>query len=367
MKNKKIYLDNAALKKPKQQIIEYVFNILSNQWYNPNSSYENGMDSKRIIYNTKNIISNEINCKPNEIIFCSCGSEANSLATCGYIRKHNKDHFVTSTIEHSSISENPYSKKLITVDEYGFFNYDDIKKTHNTLVSLQMANSEIGTIQNMKEIVGILHENNCIVHTDAVAAFGKLKIDVRDLDVDMLTATGQKIGGILGASFLYKKENIELEPLIFGHNTLRGGTPNVAAIASLSKALQSINYSSISSANRDYVYNYIANNISNSYLVGALIGERRLSHNLYMCFKGIQGDALMTLLDMNDIQVSTGSACMSGSLQPSTTLTAIGMNKEDIHSCIRLSFGNENLSKEELNYVCEKIKECVEQLRCFSQ
>lgn len=357
-----IYLDNAALKKPKSMIIDYVTDILNNQWYNPNSLYESGINSKRIIYNTKNIISNEINCKPEEIIFCSCGSEANSLATCGYIRKHNKNNFVTSTIEHSSISENPYSKKFITVDEYGFFNYEDIKNIHDTLVSLQMANSEIGTIQNMKEIVTILHENNCIVHTDAVAAFGKLKIDVSDLDVDMLTATGQKIGGILGASFLYKKENIELEPLVFGHDAERAGTPNVAAIASMGLALQSIDYSSITSANRNYVYDYIINNIPNSYLVGAPIGENRLPHNLYMCFKGIQGESLMILLDMNGIQVSTGSACTSGSLQPSTTLTAIGINKDDIHSCIRMTFsGNE--TKEELDYVCTKLNEGVRRLR----
>ena len=360
-----IYLDNAALKKPKSIIIDYVTDILNNQWYNPNSLYENGVNSKRIITNAKNIISNEINCKPEEIIFCSCGSEANSLATCGYMRKHNKKHFITSTIEHSSISENPYSKKLITVDKYGFFNYEDIKKTHNALVSLQMANSEIGTIQNMKEIVGILHKNNCIVHTDAVAVFGKLKIDVKDLDVDMLTATGQKVGGILGASFLYKKEDIELEPLIFGHNTLRGGTPNVAAIASLGKAVENYDYSSISSKNRDYVYDYIIKEIPDSYLIGAPF-KNRLPHNLYMCFKGVQGESLMILLDMNEIQVSTGSACTSGDLQPSSTLTAIGMDVEDINSCIRMTFsGNE--TKEELDYVCSKLKECVERLRDFSK
>ena len=360
-----IYLDNAALKKPKSIIIDYVTDILNNQWYNPNSLYENGVNSKRIITNAKNIISNEINCKPEEIIFCSCGSEANSLATCGYMRKHNKKHFITSTIEHSSISENPYSKKLITVDKYGFFNYEDIKKTHNALVSLQMANSEIGTIQNMKEIVGILHKNNCIVHTDAVAVFGKLKIDVKDLDVDMLTATGQKVGGILGASFLYKKEDIELEPLIFGHNTLRGGTPNVAAIASLGKAVENYDYSSISSKNRDYVYDYIINNIPDSYLIGAPF-EYRLPHNLYVCFKGVQGESLMILLDMKGIQVSTGSACTSGNLQPSSTLTAIGMDKEDINSCIRMTF-NGNKTKEELDYVCTKLKECVKRLRDFSK
>ena len=359
-----IYLDNAALKKPKSIIIDYVTDILNNQWYNPNSLYENGVNSKRIIYNVKNIISNEINCKPEEIIFCSCGSEANSLATCGYIRKHNKNHFITSTIEHSSISENPYSKKLITVDEYGFFNYEDIKKTHNMLVSLQMANSEIGTIQNMKEIVSILHKNNCIVHTDAVAVFGKLKIDVKDLDVDMLTATGQKIGGILGASFLYKKEDIELEPIMFGHNTLRRGTRNVAAIASLGKAVENYDYSSISSKNRDYVYDYIIKKIPDSYLVGAPF-EHRLPHNLYMCFKGVQGESLMILLDMNGIQVSTGSACNSGNPQPSSTLTAIGMDKEDIHSSIRMTFSDE--TTEELDSVCSNLKECVERLRDFSK
>lgn len=358
-----IYLDNASLEEPKGQV-DYVAKLLKNNWYNANSLYQKGINSKKIIENTKKIISQKINCKPEEIIFCSCGSEANSLATCGYIRKHNKTHFVTSTIEHSSVSENPYSKKLITVDKYGFFNYEDIKKTHNMLVSLQMANSEIGTIQNIKEIVSILHKSNCIVHTDAVAVFGKLKIDVKDLDVDMLTATGQKIGGILGGAFLYKKNNIKLEPLIFGHNTERGGTPNVAAIASMGLALQSINYSSISSKNRDYVYDYIMREIPNSYLVGAPF-EHRLPHNLYMCFKGVQGESLMILLDMNGIEVSTGSACNSGNPQPSSTLTAIGMNKDDIHSCIRMTFGNE--TKEELDYVCTKLKECVERLRNFSK
>ena len=358
-----IYLDNAALVKPYKNVNDCVINILSNDWGNPNSIYQLGDRSKKLVDETKSTISKEINCKEDEIIFCSCGSEANALATVWYIRANNKEHFITSTIEHASILENPYAKKTITVDKDGYFNIDDIKSVHDSLVSLQMASSEIGTIQDMKNIIKILHENNCIVHTDAVAVFGKKKISVKELDADMMTATGQKIGGILGGAFLYKKKNIKLEPIIYGHNTLRGGTPNVAAIASLGKAVENLDYSSATSDNRDYVYDYIINNIPNSYLVGASIESgNRLPHNLYMCFKGIEGESLMILLDMNDVQVSTGSACSSGSLDASDTLTAIGMDKKDIHSCIRMSFsGNE--TKEELHCVCEVLKQCIEMLR----
>lgn len=358
-----VYLDNAALEKTNNEMIEYVSNILENNWHNSNSIYDAGTKSKQIIDDAKNIIAKEINCDPTELIFCSCGSEANTLATVGYIRANNKEYFVTSTIEHASILENPYVKKIITVDKNGYINMDDIKSVHDSLVSLQMANSEIGTIQDIKNIVKILHENNCVIHTDAVAAFGKIKIDVKNLDIDMMTATGQKIGGILGGAFLYKKKNIKIEPIIYGHNTLRGGTPNVTAIASLGKAVEEFDYSSISSTNRDYIYNYITNNIQDSYLVGASIESGdRLPHNLFMCFKGVEGESLMILLDMNGIQVSTGSACNSKSIQASTALSAIGMNKDDIYSCIRLSFSGYE-TNEELNYVCITLKQCVEVLR----
>ncbi len=362
MRNR-IYLDNAAIKKPSDDTIEYISNILRDNWYNPNSLYGCGAKSKEIIHMAKSAISKEINCNAEEIIFCSCGSEANALATVGYIRANDKKSFVTSTTEHSSISENPYAKKIITVDKYGYFNLNEIENVHDTLVSLQMANSEIGTIQDIKNIVKILHKNNCVIHTDAVASFGKMKIDVKELDLDMMTAAGQKIGGILGCGFLYKKKSIKIEPIIYGHNTLRGGTPNVAAIASLSKAVEDCCRSSISSDNRNYVYNYIMKNLSDSYLIGAPIESgSRLPHNLYMCFKGIEGESLMILLDMKGIQVSTGSACTSGSLTPSATLSAIGMDKQDIHSCIRMTFsGNE--TKEELDFVNSTLKQCVKSLR----
>lgn len=358
-----VYLDNAALEKPHKKVIDYAINILHSELCNPNSIYGCGIKAKQLINETKSIISKEINCNPGEIIFCSCGSEANALAAVGYIRANNKEKFITSTIEHASILENPYARKIVTVDKNGYFNMNIIETIHDSLVSLQMANSEIGTIQDMKNIVKILHNNNCIVHTDAVAIFGKHKIDVQDLDVDMMTAAGQKIGSILGGAFLYKKKNIKIEPIIYGHNTLRGGTPNVAAIASLGIAIKSLDSSSVSSANRDYVYDYIVKNIPDSYIVGAsIVSGNRLPHNLYMCFKGIEGESLLILLDMYGIQVSTGSACNAGSLSSSAVLSAIGMDESDIHSCIRLTFSGGE-TKEELQYVCETLRQCVENLR----
>ena len=362
-----VYLDNAALVRPYKKVIDYVTNIISDKLCNPNSIYECGIKSKQIINDAKYVISKEINCDPEEIIFCSCGSEANALATVGYIHANNQENFITSAIEHTSILENPYARKIVTVDKNGYFNMNIIETIHDSLVSLQMANSEIGTIQDMKNIIKILHKNNCIVHTDAVAIFGKHKIDVSDLDVDMMTATGQKIGGILGSAFLYKKKNIKIEPIIYGHNTLRGGTPNVVAIASLGMTIKLLDYSSISSANRDYVYDYIIKNIPDAFLVGAPIESgNRLPHNLFICFKGIEGESLLILLDMNKIQVSTGSACTSGDLTLSATLSAIGMDEQDIHSCIRLTFSGEE-NQEEIDYVCETLKRCVESLRNFNK
>ena len=192
---------------------------------------------------------------------------------------------------------------------------------------------------------------------------------MKKLDVDMLGFSGHKIHALKGCGVLYKKQNIELAPLIYGSQEkgLCAGTENVLGIASLGKAVEDYDYSSISSFNRDYVYNSIMKNIPDSYLVGPSIESgSRLPHNLYMCFKGIEGESLMILLDMNGIQVSTGSACAASDFEPSTTLSAIGMNKKDIHSCIRLTFnGKEN--KHELDYICSSLKRCINLLKEMRQ
>lgn len=369
-----IYLDNAATTKLTPQVKQYIIELLD-KFQNPSSLYQSGIDVRQIIEQSRKNVAKFINADAENIIFTSGGSASNTLGVKGYIQK-NSCCILYSPIAHKSILKCVEScdvKHSLKVDSQGLIDIEHLDAMLDSIyykpfVVVDYSNSEIGTIQDVKRIIEITHSYDGIVMLDCTGSISTIPLDVKDLDVDMATFSAHKLGTLKGCGVLYKKPNIELEPLIYGsqENGLFSGTENVLGIASLGKAIENYDYSSISSENRDYVYNYIINNIPDSYLVGAPIGEFRLSHNLYMCFKGVKGESLMILLDMNGIQCSTGSACTSGSLQPSTTLTAIGMNKEDMNSCIRLSFGGYE-TKEELNYVCKKIKECVEQLRCFSR
>lgn len=366
-----VYLDNSATTPLHPQAKSYIIELLDN-FQNPSSLYQSGVDVRKIVEQSRKNIAKFINADAENIIFTSSGSASNTLSIKGYIQK-NSCCILYSPIAHKSILKCVESCKNaipLEVDSNGLIDVDKLDKLLNVIyykpfVVIDYANSEIGTVQDVKCIIEVVHSYDGIVMLDCTGSIPTISLDVKDLDVDMAVFSSHKLGALKGCGVLYKKQNIELEPLVYGsqENGLFSGTENVLGIASLGKAVENYDYSSISSANRDYVYDYIVNNIPNSYLVGVPIGERRLPHNLYMCFKGVQGESLMILLDMNGIQVSTGSACTSGSLHPSTTLTAIKMNENDMNSCIRLSFGNENLSQEELDYVCKKIKECVEQLR----
>lgn len=370
-----IYLDHAATTPLHPQVKQYIIELLD-KFQNPSSLYQSGVDVKQIIQQARKNVAKFINTDAENIIFTSGGSASNTLGVKGYVQKHDCC-ILYSPIAHKSILKCVESCKNaipLEVDSNGFIDIDELDKLLNVIyykpfVVIDYANSEIGTIQDVKRIIEVVHSYDGIVMLDCTGSIPTIPLDVKDLEVDMAVFSSHKLGALKGCGVLYKKTNIVLEPLVYGSQEggLFSGTENVLSIASLSKAIENYDYSSISSVNRDYVYDYISNNIPDNYLVGTSIGGHRLSHNLYMCFKRVQGESLMILLDMNGIQVSTGSACTSGSLQPSSTLTAIGMKKEDMNSCIRLSFGNENLSKEELDYVCKKLKECVEQLRCFSQ
>ena len=368
----KIYLDNAATTPLTPEVKQYIIELLD-QYANPSSLYQSGIDVRQIIEQARKNVAKFINGKSENIIFTSGGSASNTLAIRGYVQKHNCT-VLYSPITHKSIIKCVESIKNaypLKVNKYGQIDFNDLKewldsRSGKFFVVLDYANSEIGTIQDVKKIIDLVHFYNGVVYLDCTGSISQIPVDVKKLDVDMLGFSGHKIHALKGIGVLYKKENIELEPLVYGsqENGLFGGTEAVINIASLGKAVENYDYSSISSNNRDYVYDYIINEIPDSYLVGAPF-EQRLLHNLYMCFKGVQGESLMILLDMNGIEVSTGSACTSNDLQPSSTLTAIGMGKEDINSCIRMTFSNE--TKEELDYVCSKLKECVERLRDFSK
>ena len=354
-----VYLDNASTTPLSSTTKNYIIQLLD-EFGNPSSLHSVGKLAKETISDTRKLVAKFINADANNIYFTSGGSASNTLAIKGYEKEYKCDIFY-SPIAHKSIlkcvdSITSSSTVSLFVDEDGKIDINEMECMltlcdYTPFVIIDYGNSEIGTIQDVKQIIDIVHEQGGIVMLDCTGSISTIPLDVKSLDVDIATFSAHKLGGLKGCGVLYKKPNIELEPLIYGSQEqgLVGGTENVLGIASLGKAIENYDYSSISSTNRDYVYDYIINNIPNSYIVGSL--KNRLAHNLYMCFKGIEGESLMLLLDMNGIQVSTGSACNSNSITASTTLSAIGMNKDDIHSCIRMTFsGNE--TKEELDYVC---------------
>lgn len=364
-----IYLDNAAITKVKPEVMDTVINIMQNNWANASSSYEFGLESARILQNTKEKIAKEINCSAEEIIITSCGSESNSLALDGFLKKNHEygKKFYCSSIEHSSILDNPNAKPVIFCDNYGFLKEKWIKEMHNSLVSIQFANSEIGTIQNIKEAVKILHSNNCIVHTDAVAAFGKFPIDVKDLDIDMLTATGQKIGSVCGASFLYVKKGIRLSPIIYGtqNDNLRGGTYNILAIAALGKAIDLIDYDSEKEIihKRDYLLDKLLSN-NNITLNGTSDKKHRLQNNINVCIHDteLNSQQLIAMLDMFGYCCSSGSACHSGSAEPSKVLINIGISEENALKSLRITISEEN-TYEELDMFYNDFKNILEQFK----
>ena len=373
--DKSVYLDNAATSILSDSMKEYLVSILD-ICGNPSSLHSVGESAKQIISNARQAVAKFINADPKNIYFTPSGSASNTLAIRGYYAKH-KCTVLYSPIVHKSIlncvrsCRNAYPLK---VDNNGTIDFDDLKEWFDTrninpFVVIDYANSEIGTIQDVKKLIDLIHFYNGIVYLDCTGNISTIPIDVKKLNADMIGFSAHKLGGLKGCGVLYKKSSIELEPLVYGSQEggLAAGTENILGIASLGKAVTDHDYSSISSASRDYIYNYITNNIPDSYLIGAPIESGdRLPHNLYMCFRGVEGESLMILLDMSGIQVSTGSACNSGNLSASTTLSAIGMNEEDIHSCIRLTFSGKE-TKEELDYVCVVLNKSVEQLRKINE
>lgn len=364
-----MFLDNAATTPLKPEVKDYVISLLDT-YQNPSSMYQSGVNAKQIINTARKNVAKFININPENIIFTSGGSANNTLFIKGYTQR-NECRVLYSPTSHKSVLKCVESLKYkcsLKVDYTGKIDLQDLKEclsidTMKKLVVIEHANSEIGTIQDIKQIIEMCHFYNAIVYVDCTGSISQIPVDIRTLDIDGLGFSAHKLSALKGVGILYKKKHIELEPLIYGSQEqgLFGGTENVIGIAALGKAVENYDYSSITSNNRDYIYNYINNNISDSYLVGADL-KHRLPHNLYICFKGIEGESLMTLLDINGYQVSTGSACTSGDLTPSSTLLAIEINKEDINSCIRITLsGKEEIT--ELNKFCEVLKRCVETLR----
>lgn len=374
MDRKNIYLDYAAtcpLSETMKESIIFMLDIYGN----PSSLHKLGTQAKQVILEARKAVAEFINADMEDIYFTPGGAASNTFGIRGYYQKHDCCILYSPTA-HKSVLECVKRYRYafpLKVDCYGQIDWEDLKEWLDTreikpFVVMEYSNSELGTIQDIKKLIDLIHFYNGIAYLDCTGSIPSIPLDVKKLNIDMCGFSGHKLGGLKGCGVLYKKKKIELEPLIYGsqEKSYVGGTSNLLGIVSLGRAVKEHSYASITSDNRDYVYNYIAQNIPDSYLVGApLESGNRLPHNLYMCFRGIEGESLMILLDMNGIQVSTGSACNSGDLSASSTLTAIGMNEQDIHSCIRMTF-SEKETKEELDYACRKLSECVESLRSLN-
>lgn len=379
----KIYLDNAATTNVSNEVLTEMLPALGQNYGNPNSLHSFGRDAMAMVDSARDKIAAGINAERSEIYFTSGGTEANNWALIGLAlaNKSKGNHIITSKIEHHSVLE--ACKKLQTlgfevtylpVNEVGLVDIAELihyigQKT--ILVSIMAANNEIGTIQNLKTIAKIAHEKNVLFHTDAVQAIGGFKIDVQDLGIDCMSLSGHKIHAPKGVGCLYIKKGIKIDPLIIGGNQekgKRGGTLNVASIVGFGKAVET--------TVRDYVVNNKKLKMLRDYFVSRITQEiphinvnghhvQRLPGIASVSFNMIEGESLTLLLDMAGIAVSTGSACSSGSLEPSHVLMAIGLPSDVAQGTVRFSFGTNN-TKEEIDYVVEQLKKSVSKLRSMS-
>lgn len=355
-----IYLDSAATTKPYREVIETITNTLSNNWGNASSAYEFGHQSKEIVESVRDQIAADINCKPEEIIFTSGGCEANSLAISGISR--DEYDFFTTRLEHASILEAaPYVGKFHFVknDKFGNIQSSTLNrhlKWHSVcspkkpFVSIGAANSEIGTLQDIKALAKIVHSFDGIFHCDATALYPHGRIDVQELGIDMMTVSAQKFHATEGVGFLYVRKGINLTPIIYGtqEHGLRGGSYNTALIAGMGKALEITrkkNSNEYCKYLRDMMLDGLLE-IPGVRLNGPSINENRLENNINITIDGVDAEALLSLCDMYGVCISKGSACHSYVRTPSATLKAIGLTDIQATQTIRITLDASNTYEE---------------------
>lgn len=372
-----IYMDNAATTKVTDSVFNAMLPYLRENYGNASAIYSLGQKSRAAIENSRIKIAEILKTKPSEIYFTSSGTESDNWVIKESLNPREKHHIISSRIEHPAILNslkavekvgNDYS--LISVDKEGFVNLDELSekiRDNTKLISIMFANNEIGTIEPIEEISKIAGEKNILLHTDAVQAMGNVKFNLRDLDVDMLSISGHKLGAPKGIGILYIKEGTEISPFINGGEQERGmraSTENVASIVGIGRALEDA-YANID-ANiaytrdlRDYTIEKLLN-IDGIILNGPR--EKRLPGNINITLKDTKPQTMVQYLDMYDICVSSGSACAAGSINPSHVLRAIGRSEEDSLSMLRLSL-NHNNTREECDYVVEKISQGMKKFK----
>lgn len=381
--SKLIYLDNAATTRVKDEVYEAMQPYFKEFYGNPASIYRFAGVGKKAIEDARATVAEFLGAKPEEIYFTGGGSEADNwaLKATAFSNRKKGKHIITSKIEHHAIlhtceylEKEGYEVSYIDVDENGVIKLDELKaaiREDTILISVMFANNEIGTIQPIKEIGAIAHEHNIIFHTDAVQAYGHEHINVDEFNIDILSASGHKINGPKGVGIMYLRNSVKIGSFIHGGAQERGrraGTHNTPGIVGFGKATELAKRDldkrhAYESQLRDYLIDRVLAEVPYTKLNGHRIN--RLSNNANFSFRFIEGESLLIMLDQKDIAGSSGSACTSGSLDPSHVLLAIGLPHEIAHGSLRLTLSDET-TKEEIDYVVDELKKIVERLRNMS-
>ena len=378
-----VYLDNAATTKVRPEVVEAMLPYFTEIYGNASAVYDFGQKCKQAIEDARETIGSSIGTKASNIYFTAGGSESDNWALKGVAEayKDKGKHIITTKIEHHAIlhtcaylEQQGYEVTYLDVDADGLVSPEDVKKAirpDTILISVMFANNEIGTIEPIEEIGAIAHEHGILFHTDAVQAYAQVPIDVEKMHIDLLSASGHKLNGPKGIGFLYIRQGLKLKSFIHGgaqERKRRAGTENVPGIVGLGKAVE-IAMATMDerikkeSELRDYLIARIEDEIPFAKLSGHRV--KRLPNNINFCFRFIEGESMLIMLDMAGICGSSGSACTSGSLDPSHVLLAIGLPHEIAHGSLRLTLSDE-ITKDQLDYVVDHLKEIVAKLRSMS-
>ena len=378
-----IYVDNAATTKVDEEVLKEMIPFFAENYGNPSSIYSLGKTTKKAIDHAREQVANAINAKPGEIYFTGCGSESDNTALKGvaYANKAKGNHIITSKIEHPAIldtckalEKQGFEVTYLGVDENGLISLEELEKSitdKTILISIMFANNEIGTIEPIKEIGAIAKKHNVVFHTDAVQAVGNIKIDVDELNIDLLSMSGHKFHGPKGIGALYVRTGVRFDKFMNGghqERNKRAGTENVAGIVGMGKAIE-LAYENIDEKIkheqelREYYFEQITEKIPYIKINGDRV--KRLPGNTNVSFRFIEGEGLLLNLDLKGICASSGSACTSGSLDPSHVLLAIGLPHEIAHGSLRVSFSKYN-TKEEVDTIVNSLVDIVGRLRDMS-
>mgnify|MGYP001114160558 FL=1 len=378
-----IYLDNAATTKTAPEVVEAMLPYFTENYGNPSSVYGFSQKSKEAITKAREVIAKSLGAKTEEIYFTAGGSESDNwaLKATAEAYRGRGNHIITSRIEHHAVlhtgewlAKQGYEVTYLDVDENGTVKLEELKKAirpTTILISIMFANNEIGTIQPVKEIGAIAKEHGILFHTDAVQAYGQLPINVDELNIDMLSSSAHKLNGPKGIGFLYIRKGVKIRSFIHGgaqERKRRAGTENVPGIVGYGAAVErAVRTMEERTAKERELRDYLIGRVLREVPYTRLNGHRteRLPNNANFSFQFIEGESLLIMLDMDGICGSSGSACTSGSLDPSHVLLAIGLPHEIAHGSLRLTLSDET-TKEELDEVVESIKKIVEKLRSMS-